>query len=115
MAVTIYHNPKCATSRKMLKAIRETGESPTVIQYLKTPPAREELVALILALDTTPRQILRVHDRMVAKLGLADPRRSDRDLLDAMLDHPSLIERPIVIGPRGTRICRDLESLRAIL
>ncbi|MFB2553228.1 arsenate reductase (glutaredoxin) [Ensifer soli] len=115
MAVTIYYDARSATCRKVLKLIRETGVDPTVIEYEKTPPGREELVALILALDALPRTLLRKKEKLYHDLGLDDESLSDRELIDAMLENPSLIERPIVIGPKGIRLCRPRERVFEIL
>jgi arsenate reductase len=106
MTVTIYHNPSCGTSRNTLAMIRASGEEPVVIEYLKTPPDRERLVALIAAMGITPRQLLREKGTPYAELGLGDPALTDDALIDAMMAHPILINRPIVETPRGTRLCR---------
>ena len=101
MTVTIYHNPDCGTSRNTLAMIRQSGEEPEVIEYLKTPPSRERLVELLAAMGMTPRQLLREKGTPYAELGLDDPKWSDDELLDFMLAHPILINRPIVVTPLG--------------
>jgi arsenate reductase (glutaredoxin) len=113
--VTIYHNPSCTTSRKVLAAIRETGVEPRVIEYLKTPPSRAELKSLLGQMNMTPRALLRRRGTPFDELGLADPRHGDDALIDAMLTHPILIERPIVVTDHGVRLCRPPEKLAEIL
>ncbi|RST84630.1 arsenate reductase (glutaredoxin) [Aquibium carbonis] len=115
MTVTIYHNPDCGTSRNTLAMIRQSGEEPTVIEYLKTPPSRERLVELVAAMGITPRALLREKGTPYAELGLDDPKWSDDDLIDQMLAHPILINRPIVETPLGTRLCRPSEAVLDIL
>ncbi|MDX8442995.1 arsenate reductase (glutaredoxin) [Mesorhizobium australafricanum] len=115
MTVTIYHNPDCGTSRNTLAIIRASGEEPVVIEYLKTPPSRERLLELIGAMDITPRALLREKGTPYAELGLADPKWSDDELIDFMLAHPILINRPIVETPKGTRLCRPSEAVLALL
>ena len=115
MMVTIYHNPACGTSRNVLAMIRASGEEPVVVEYLKTPPSRETLVALIAAIGGTPRDILREKGTPYAALGLDDPGLSDDALIDAMLAHPILINRPIVASPHGTRLCRPSERVLDLL
>ena len=115
MTVTIYHNPACGTSRNTLSMIRQSGEEPEVIEYLKTPPSRERLVELIEAMGITPRELLREKGTPYAELGLGDPKWTDDELVDFMLAHPILINRPIVVTPLGTRLCRPLERLQEIL
>jgi arsenate reductase len=115
MTVTIYHNPECGTSRNTLAMIRQSGEEPEVIEYLKTPPSREKLVELIAAMGITPRQLLREKGTPYAELGLGDPKWSDDELIDFMLAHPILINRPIVATPKGTRLCRPSEAVLDIL
>ncbi|MGB6120112.1 MAG: arsenate reductase (glutaredoxin) [Mesorhizobium sp.] len=115
MAITIYHNPDCGTSRNTLAMIRQSGEEPEVIEYLQNPPSRERLLELITAMGITPRELLREKGTPYAELGLADPRRSDDELIDAMLAHPILINRPIVVTPLGTRLCRPSEAVLDIL
>jgi arsenate reductase len=115
MTVTIYHNPACGTSRNTLAMIRQSGETPIVVEYLNEPPSRERLVALIRAMDMPVRALLREKGTPYAELGLADPAWSDDALLDFMLKHPILINRPIVETPKGTRLCRPSERVLEIL
>lgn len=115
MSVTIYHNPDCGTSRNTLAMLRAAGESPEVIEYLKTPPSRERLVALLAAMGLSPRQLLRQKGTPHDALGLDDPSLSDEQLIDAMVAHPLLINRPIVETPRGTRLCRPSETVLQLL
>ncbi len=115
MTVTIYHNPACGTSRNVLAIIRETGEEPTVIEYLKTPPARDELVSLIARMGGTVRDAMRRKGAPYDELGLDDAALSDAELIEAMLAHPILINRPIVVTPLGVKLCRPSESVRDIL
>jgi arsenate reductase len=113
--VVIYHNPACATSRKVLGMIRGAGIEPRVVEYLKTPPSREELLDLLRRMGMTPRQLLRRRGTPYGELGLDDPARSDEALIDAILAHPILMERPIVVGPRGVRLCRPPERVQDVL
>src|SRR5689334_21175712 len=99
MTVTIYHNPACGTSRNTLAMIRQSGEEPEVIEYLKSPPARERLVELLAAMKMPARALLREKGTPYAELGLADPKWSDAELIDFMMTHPILINRPIVVTP----------------
>jgi arsenate reductase len=115
MTITIYHNPDCGTSRNTLAMIRQSGEEPVVIEYLKTPPPRETLVELIAAMGISARGLLRERGTPYAELGLADPTWSDDQLIDRMLAHPILINRPIVVTPLGTRLCRPSEAVLDIL
>ena len=115
MTITIYHNPKCGTSRNVLAMIRERGEEPVVIEYLKTPPTRERLKELIAAMGIAARALLRRKEAPYAALGLDDPRRTDDEILDAMVAHPILIERPIVVTQKGVRLCRPKETVLDIL
>jgi arsenate reductase (glutaredoxin) len=115
MTVTIYHNPECGTSRNTLAMIRQSGEEPEVIEYLKAPPSREKLVELIEAMGITPRQLLREKDTPYAALGLADPKWTDDELIDVMLKQPILINRPIVETPLGVRLARPSEAVLDIL
>jgi arsenate reductase len=112
---TLYHNPRCSTSRNALARLREAGIEPEIIEYLKTPPSRDQLAALATANGSGVRGLLRDKEALCAELGLDDPATSDATLLDAMLAHPVLINRPIVVTPRGTRLCRPLERLEEIL
>ncbi|MGQ4866445.1 glutaredoxin-dependent arsenate reductase [Aeromonas caviae] len=114
-AITLYHNPECGTSRNTLELIRNSGVEPTIIHYLETPPSRDELVALIAAMGMPVRDLLRKNVSPYEALGLADDRFSDDELIDAMLVHPILINRPIVVTPLGTRLCRPSEVVLDIL
>jgi len=115
MSVTIYHNPACGTSRNTLAMIRQSGEEPEVIEYLKTPPDRTRLIELIAAMAIPVRALLREKGTPYAELGLADLKWSDDQLIDFMLDHPILINRPIVVTPKGTRLCRPSEAVLELL
>lgn len=115
MAIVIYHNPACGTSRNTLAMVRQSGEEPEVIEYLKSPPARIRLVELIAAMGITPRQLLREKGTPYAELGLNDPKWTDDDLIDFMMAHPILINRPIVVTPKGARLCRPSEAVLDIL
>ncbi|WP_337053277.1 arsenate reductase (glutaredoxin) [Pseudoxanthomonas sp. USHLN014] len=115
MRITIYHNPACGTSRNTLAMIRQSGETPEVIEYLRTPPTREALVALIAAMDISPRALLREKGTPYAELGLEDPSLTDDQLLDAMMAHPILINRPIVVSEKGAALCRPSERVLALL
>ncbi|MEA9417760.1 glutaredoxin-dependent arsenate reductase [Aeromonas caviae] len=114
-AITLYHNPECGTSRNTLELIRNSGVEPTIIYYLETPPSRDELVALIAAMGMPVRDLLRKNVPPYEALGLAEERFSDDELIDAMLAHPILINRPIVVTPLGTRLCRPSEVVLDIL
>lgn len=111
----IYHNPSCGTSRKVLGILREAGIEPRIIEYLKTPPTRDELVLLLKRMGKTPRQILRRRGTPYDELGLDDPTRSDDSLIDAILAHPILLERPVVVTPRGVQLCRPAEAVLPLL
>ncbi|MDO9358109.1 MAG: arsenate reductase (glutaredoxin) [Polaromonas sp.] len=113
--VTIYHNPQCGTSRNTLALIRNSGAEPEVIEYLKTPPSRETLKQLITDMGLPVRELIRAKEKLYAELHLADASLSDTQLLDAMLAHPVLINRPIVVTPLGTRLCRPSERVLDIL
>lgn len=113
--VIIYHNPACGTSRNTLELIRNSGIEPTVIQYLETPPSREVLVKLIADMGITVRALLRKNVESYEQLGLAEGTFSDDQLIDFMLQHPILINRPIVVTPLGTRLCRPSEVVLDIL
>ena len=115
MSITIYHNPACGTSRNTLAMIRNTGEEPTVIEYLKTPPDRETLKSLIAATGMTTREVMRRKGTPYDELGLDDPKLTDAQLVDFMLQHPILINRPIVVTQLGTRLCRPSELVLEIL
>jgi arsenate reductase len=113
--ITIYHNPACGTSRNVLGLIRNSGVEPTVIEYLKTPPSRETLLALIAAMDVPVREVLRIKGTPYEELGLGEPKWTDSQLIDFMLQHPILINRPIVVTPLGTKLCRPSETVLDIL
>ncbi len=115
MSVTIYHNPKCGTSRNVLAMIRQSGEEPVVIEYLKDPPSRERLEELIAAMGIPVRALLREKGTPYAELGLGDPNWTDEQLIDFMLRYPILINRPIVVTPKGVRLCRPSETVLDIL
>jgi arsenate reductase len=111
----IYHNPKCSTSRKVLGMLRDAGIEPRIIEYLKTPPSRPELLDLLRRMDMPPRALLRRRGTPYDALNLDDPKQTDDALVDAMVEHPILIERPIVVGPHGVRLCRPVERLYEVL
>lgn len=115
MDVTIYHNPACGTSRNTLAMIRNAGIEPTVIEYLKTPPSRSQLTRMIADAGLTVRQAIREKGTPYAELGLADPALPDDALIDAMLQHPMLINRPFVVSPLDTRLARPSELVLDIL
>jgi arsenate reductase len=115
MTVTIYHNPNCGTSRNVLAMIRQSGEEPVVIEYLKNPPSRERLKELITAMGIPVRALLREKGTPYAELGLGDPKWSDEQLLDFMIAHPILINRPVVVTPKGVKLCRPSEAVLGIL
>jgi arsenate reductase len=106
MTVTIYHNPNCSTSRNTLGLIRNTGEEPVIVEYLKTPLSKDELRALVQRLGISTRELMRTKEKLYAELGLADPSVSDDALLDAMAVHPILMNRPVVITGKGAKLCR---------
>ncbi len=111
----IYHNPKCGTSRKVLGMLRDAGITPTVIEYLRTPPSRQELASLLQRMGKTPRDLLRRKETLFDELGLGDPTKSDDSLMDALQDNPILMERPIVVTPRGVSLCRPAEEVLALI
>ena len=115
MSITIYHNPNCGTSRNTLAMIRQSGEEPTVVEYLKTPPSRERLKELIAAMGISVRGLLREKGTPYAELGLGSFGLSDDALLDAIMAHPILINRPIVVTPKGVRLCRPSETVLDLL
>jgi arsenate reductase len=115
MNVTIYHNPDCGTSRNTLAMVRQGGVEPTIIEYLKTPPSREKLVELIAAMGIPVRALLREKGTPYKELELEDPKWSDDELLDFMIKHPILINRPIVVTPKGVKLCRPSEAVLDIL
>ena len=113
--ITIYHNPKCGTSRNVLALIRNSGEEPEVIEYLKTPPTKARLAELVAATGQGVRALIREKGTPYAELGLADAKWSDDQLLDFMLAHPILINRPLVVTPLGVKLCRPSETVLDIL
>lgn len=115
MTITIFHNPACGTSRNALAIIRQSGENPEVIEYLKSPPDRSRLIEIIAAMNVPVRALLRTSEPAYIELGLNDPKWTDAELIDAMLAHPVLINRPIVVSPKGTRLCRPFEQVIDLL
>ena len=115
MTVTIYHNPGCGTSRNTLAMIRQSGVEPVILEYLKTPPSRERLVELIGAMGIPVRALLRQKGTPYQQLGLDDPKWRDDELIDQMLAHPILINRPIVATDKGVRLCRPSEAVLEVL
>jgi arsenate reductase len=115
VTITIYHNQNCGTSRTVLARLRELGHEPVVVEYLKTPPSREEMKKLLAGLGMTPRQILRRKGTPYDDLNLDDAAKSDEDILDALGAHPILMERSVVVTPKGSRVCRPAEKLDEIL
>ena len=115
MTIRIYHNPACGTSRNVLALIRHAGLQPTVIEYLKTPPSKDELKQLVAAMGITVRELLREKGTPYAELGLADPKFSDEQLLEFIAQHPILMNRPVVATPLGTKLCRPSEELLELL
>jgi arsenate reductase len=113
VSATIYHNPKCSTSRKTLDLLRDNGVEPEIVQYLKTPPTRAELAAMIADAGIDVRTAVRKREALYSELNLADA--SDDELLDAMAAHPILIERPFVVTSKGTRLARPIDAVRDIL
>jgi arsenate reductase len=115
MTITVYHNPACGTSRNTLALILESGAEPQVVEYLKTPPGRAELADLIRRMGVPVRDVVRQKEKLYAALKLDDPSLTDDALLDAMMAHPILINRPIVVTPLGVRLCRPAETVRELL
>ncbi|MFA6207235.1 MAG: arsenate reductase (glutaredoxin) [Methylocystis sp.] len=115
MTITIYHNPDCGTSRNTLAMIRQSGEEPVVIEYLKDPPTRERLVELLKAMGISARDLLRQKGAPYDALGLGDAKWTEEELIGFMLEHPILINRPIVVTPKGARLCRPSENVLDIL
>jgi len=113
--ITIYHNPACGTSRNVLGLIRNSGAEPRIIEYLKAPPTKAELMVLLKLMEMTPRELLREKGTPFSDLGLGDLTKSDDELLDAMVAHPILINRPIVVTPLGVKLCRPSELVLDIL
>ena len=115
MTITIYHNPACGTSRNTLAMIRQSGENPTVVEYLDTPPSRERLISLIQSMNIPVRALLREKEPIFSTLGLTDPTLSDDQLINAIIAHPILMNRPIVETPKGARLCRPSELVLGLL
>ena len=115
MSLTIYHNPNCTTSRKVLSLLRDAGLAPQVVEYLKTPPSRARMQELLAAMDMKPRDILRRSGTPYEELGLDDPALTDDQILDALAAHPILMQRPIVASDKGVRLCRPLERVHEIV
>lgn len=115
MSIVIHHNPACGTSRNVLAIIEASGETPLVIDYLQTGWTRPQLLGLFAAADLTPRSALRTTKSPAEELGLLDPSITDESLLDAMLEHPILVNRPIVCSPKGVRLCRPSEAVLDLL
>jgi len=115
MSVVIWHNPKCATSRKVLELIRAKGIEPRIVDYVKSPPSAAQIRAVLKEMRMQPRALLRRRGTPFDELGLDDPARTDAELIAAMADHPLLIERPVVRSQKGTRLCRPAERVQEIL
>jgi len=115
MKPLIFHNPNCGTSRNTLAIIKASGEQPEVVEYLKNPPSRDELVALLAKMDISPRELLRSKEAINDELGLDNPELSDDHIIDAMIAHPILINRPIVVTDKGAALCRPSERVFALL
>lgn len=115
MSIAIYHNPRCSTSRAVLALIREAGVEPVVVDYMQNPPTREQLLSLLLALDIPPRALLRTKESAYRELGLAGETVTDRQIIDAIIDHPQLMQRPIVVSETGVKLCRPPEIVRDLL
>ena len=113
--VRIFHNPQCSKSREALDYLKERGIEPEVVEYLKTPPSRETLIELLDIMGMKPRDLLRKKGTPYAELGLDDPALDDEEILDQMIEHPILINRPIVVTDKGVRLCRSPEDVAAIL
>jgi arsenate reductase len=113
--ITIYHNPRCGTSREVLQIVRDHGIEPTIIEYLKNPPSRQTLVGMIAQAGLTVREAVRAKEPIYDTLGLADDEVGDDELLDAMIDNPILINRPFVVTELGTRLCRPAANVLALL
>ena len=115
MTTTIFHNPRCSTSRNALALIQASGETPEVVEYLKTPPSREYLIELLNKMQMSPRELMRSKEAVFTELGLDNPEVSDDKLIDAMIDNPILINRPIVVTEKGAVLCRPLERIFEVL
>ncbi len=114
-SVVIYHNPKCSTSKQVLKMIEAAGRKPTIVEYLKVGWTKARLKQLFAAANLTPREALRAKAKEVEELGLLGDRITNAKILDAMVAHPVLVERPFVVTPKGTKLCRPKESVREVL
>jgi arsenate reductase len=115
MTITIYHNPACGTSRNTLQYLRDLGKEPVIIEYLKTPPDRATLILLLERMNMTAGQLIRRKGDLYESLGLNDPALSDDQLLDAILQHPVLMERPIVVAPAGVKVCRPWDIIKTLV
>ena len=115
MTPMIFHNPKCGTSRNTLAIMQASGETPDVVEYLKTPPSREYLVELLALMHITPRELIRSKENIYSEIGLDNPTLSDAQLIDAMIAHPILINRPIVVTNKGAALCRPSERVFELL
>lgn len=115
MKATIYHNPRCSKSRATLALLRENGVEPSIVEYLKTPPDTETIAELLNATGLSPRALMRTNEAKYAELGLDDPYKTEAELIAAMAENPILIERPIVVTDKGTRLCRPPEKVLEIL
>ena len=115
MTPMIFHNPKCGTSRNTLAIMQASGETPDVVEYLKTPPSREYLVELLALMHITPRELIRSKENVYSEIGLDNPTLSDAQLIDAMIAHPILINRPIVVTNKGAALCRPAERVFELL
>ena len=115
MTPIIFHNPKCGTSRNTLAIMQASGETPDVVEYLKTPPSREYLVELLALMHITPRELIRSKENVYSEIGLDNPTLSDAQLIDAMIAHPILINRPIVVTNKGAALCRPAERVFELL
>lgn len=115
MSAMIYHNDHCGTSLAVLDIIRQAGIEPAIVDYMASPPSHEELLALLLAMDMAPRELLRIKEPLYQSLGLDQDNRTDRDIIDAMIAHPELMERPIVVTEKGIRLCRPNSRVLEIL
>jgi arsenate reductase (glutaredoxin) len=115
VTITIYHNPDCGTSRNVLAMIRSNGEEPRIVEYLKTPPSRDELIELLRRMGMRPRELLRRKGTPYDQLGLDDAKWTDDQLIDLMLQNPILINRPVVVTELGVKLCRPSETVLAIL
>lgn len=115
MTITIYHNPSCGTSRNTLAMIRQSGEEPEIIEYLKAPPSRDRLVELLRGMGISARELLREKGTPYAELDLGNPKWTEDELVDFMMQHPILINRPIVVTPLGVKLCRPSEAVLDIL